>query len=640
MSVPSDRLRVVLTDLDEVDWAGLTHAYGPADDVPELLRDLAGGDDDALYALYGNIWHQGTVYEATAYAVPFLIEILDAPDAGRSGVLGLLTSIADGRSYLDVHRSLLPRSEQDTDEVADQIAIELTSVRAAVDAVGAGLATYLRLLDTDADETVRAAATQPMPACGASAVPALERVVADDASPLVRAAAILALSACRAPVHGYLTDPSPLPRVMAAVLVLATGDADDAVAEIVEHDAPTCFEQLKRLPVDIGDPANWVIDALDRHGDLQVRLVTAWMRHPDAAIRSEAVFAAERPLHRWRSAATQLVPALADALSDPSEDVRRWAGNHLAGAGRATAPVADTLWAAVVRGPVVHNTAGASALTALSRLHDPRADGFLADRLSTSAGISPDDGLGPAIKALDGWSTQCRAVIADAIVRAAAGNARIGLITAAGRIGVAPADLVPVLRRQAASHPHSASRVLGDLGSDAVAALPELAGLRTHSEAIVRINAERAIWRITGDVTDLLPVLAGEIKRYHALEVLAEVGPAGAALADRLPAMFDGNDEWRATGSAVAYWRITGDATPVIPVLVRYAACGPRGLVAVNGLTEIGPAAPAAIPLLRAAIAEPARQPRWASSDMLIIEDETWIDACTRALAAIAPPPS
>jgi hypothetical protein len=30
-----------LDGLDQVDWAGLEHAYGPATDVPEMLRELA-----------------------------------------------------------------------------------------------------------------------------------------------------------------------------------------------------------------------------------------------------------------------------------------------------------------------------------------------------------------------------------------------------------------------------------------------------------------------------------------------------------------------------------------------------------------------------------------------------------------------
>jgi hypothetical protein len=64
----------VLEGLDDVDWTSLTHAYGPADDVPRCIRALASRRkkkrEKPLWELFGNIWHQGTVYEATAAAVP------------------------------------------------------------------------------------------------------------------------------------------------------------------------------------------------------------------------------------------------------------------------------------------------------------------------------------------------------------------------------------------------------------------------------------------------------------------------------------------------------------------------------------------------------------------------------------------
>ena len=73
--------------LDEIRWDELTHAYGNASDVPGLLRQLAASDpatvSPALGALFGNIWHQGTVYQATAPAVPFLLELVADP-AGRA----------------------------------------------------------------------------------------------------------------------------------------------------------------------------------------------------------------------------------------------------------------------------------------------------------------------------------------------------------------------------------------------------------------------------------------------------------------------------------------------------------------------------------------------------------------------------
>ncbi|MEU8074921.1 HEAT repeat domain-containing protein [Catellatospora citrea] len=87
--------------LDDVDWAGITHAYGPAADVPDQLRGLASTDPEARrkarHALYGNIFHQGTRYEATAYAVPFLLELAaDTAAPDRAELLALLTSIAVG----------------------------------------------------------------------------------------------------------------------------------------------------------------------------------------------------------------------------------------------------------------------------------------------------------------------------------------------------------------------------------------------------------------------------------------------------------------------------------------------------------------------------------------------------------------
>jgi hypothetical protein len=108
----------MLDDLDSIPWRQLTHAYGPAEDVPGLLRALRtappnqDGEDSPLWCLFGNIWHQGTVYEATAYAVPFLIEIAqDSRTRDRVGVLQLLAAIASGTSYRAVHGDILKESD-------------------------------------------------------------------------------------------------------------------------------------------------------------------------------------------------------------------------------------------------------------------------------------------------------------------------------------------------------------------------------------------------------------------------------------------------------------------------------------------------------------------------------------------------
>ncbi|MGW4381197.1 HEAT repeat domain-containing protein [Kitasatospora sp. NPDC004531] len=96
MNASDDNL---LAGLDDIDWAALGHAYGSAEDVPALLRAACGADekarDSAFRRLFGNIFHQGTRYSASPFAVPFLVRIAVAgpPDA-RIDALWLLTRLA------------------------------------------------------------------------------------------------------------------------------------------------------------------------------------------------------------------------------------------------------------------------------------------------------------------------------------------------------------------------------------------------------------------------------------------------------------------------------------------------------------------------------------------------------------------
>src|SRR5260221_12651059 len=70
----------MLETLKTVHWEELSHAYGEANDIPELLLALTSGEqitrERAIETLFTNIYHQGTVYQASAYAAPFLIELL------------------------------------------------------------------------------------------------------------------------------------------------------------------------------------------------------------------------------------------------------------------------------------------------------------------------------------------------------------------------------------------------------------------------------------------------------------------------------------------------------------------------------------------------------------------------------------
>lgn len=100
--------RAALADLPRVPWSELSHAYGKGNVGPSLHEDVSAslamlGDqgreayDDALEALFSNVCHQGTIYEATAYAVPFLAALVADPrvsDRRARGIGLLLGSIA------------------------------------------------------------------------------------------------------------------------------------------------------------------------------------------------------------------------------------------------------------------------------------------------------------------------------------------------------------------------------------------------------------------------------------------------------------------------------------------------------------------------------------------------------------------
>ncbi len=99
----------MLEGLDKIDWSKLRHAYGAATDVPGQIRSLLSEDkrvrEEAMYELCGNILHQGTVYEASAYTVPFLQELLKSPNTPNvASIATLLAEMARGN---DVYAGIL-----------------------------------------------------------------------------------------------------------------------------------------------------------------------------------------------------------------------------------------------------------------------------------------------------------------------------------------------------------------------------------------------------------------------------------------------------------------------------------------------------------------------------------------------------
>ena len=164
----------VLAGIPEVDWDALYHAYGPAGDVPVLLGAATVGDDAtrqaAWWELWGNIHHQGSVYEATLPAVDLLISLATwkaYPD--RVQALRMLREVArsedvrvwrygaDGKIVHDqrrsrgVRRALLEAVQQHADELLGSWREEPEAVRRAqlwlLTALPAQLHQYRDLVD-------------------------------------------------------------------------------------------------------------------------------------------------------------------------------------------------------------------------------------------------------------------------------------------------------------------------------------------------------------------------------------------------------------------------------------------------------------------------------------------------------------
>jgi hypothetical protein len=85
--------------VSEVDWDAVHGCDGTSGHVPGLLRALAGPEpaDRAYAQLFNHLCHQGTRWQASAVAVPFLVALVDDPATpDRPALLSMLTAVAVG----------------------------------------------------------------------------------------------------------------------------------------------------------------------------------------------------------------------------------------------------------------------------------------------------------------------------------------------------------------------------------------------------------------------------------------------------------------------------------------------------------------------------------------------------------------
>ena len=93
-----------MLDLDSPDWSELQHAYGTAEDIPSLLRDLerfppdVAHDNGTWHTLWSSLCHQSDIYSASFAAVPHIVRLAVAsPDRISASYILLPTCIEASR---------------------------------------------------------------------------------------------------------------------------------------------------------------------------------------------------------------------------------------------------------------------------------------------------------------------------------------------------------------------------------------------------------------------------------------------------------------------------------------------------------------------------------------------------------------
>ena len=144
--VPSQRGAAALDELDRVHWGDLDFAYtgdGRADESADLVFDVkaalrATGAADwypGTHALYSNIFHQRTVYEATAYAVPFLAAVAAGPQIAEGLRIQLVIMLTDIAMSSSIETADGGVAGSFGDDVAERIRAALVACAPIYDAI-------------------------------------------------------------------------------------------------------------------------------------------------------------------------------------------------------------------------------------------------------------------------------------------------------------------------------------------------------------------------------------------------------------------------------------------------------------------------------------------------------------------------
>ncbi|MFI2757433.1 hypothetical protein ACH5A3_00940 [Streptomyces echinatus] len=594
----------------ETDWGTLGHAYGPADDIPGLLRAMESADagvrEEAMEELVSSLCHQGTVYDASAPAVPHLARLaLDGP-GHRLELLWLLGSLADGsggpaeraaarRAVAEALPALLHFAHDPDAELRDAMVLLVAGLGRPY---ALPLLPLLRArLDTEPDTEVRA-----------HVVTALALLEAGDGGWR----------------HGLLTDPEPRIRLAAAEDLLRTAglplpaglvDVCAAAYAACPHPRETGYWPAAYRP-------------------FTDRLLED---DPEAALRALArgVPLAHDIVERWRGREADVLPWALDECGGQAWELYRLARLACALPADARPRVRERVLPYLDSGdPDVR----AAALTVLAR--------------AGAAEAVP--GAVRLVEEAPGLAGTVRAVTAVADVFGAAALPVAHAL--AGRLDEASPHLVAVLARYPAVAARSVSRlaalvppaagahgaiaVLGALGpaAGAVGAGALRAAVGGDFGPPVPVAAALAYHRVTGDPAPALALLGPELAdgAREALRPAAELGPAAAPLLPLIePRLTDARTPAGRGVAALAVWRITGRTGDTVEPLARWLVAdgfrSPFEPPALPALTSIGLLPRFAVAPLRA-VADSARR---TAQDLFVTGEPHPDDVLRSALRAL-----
>ncbi|WP_318212266.1 HEAT repeat domain-containing protein [Streptomyces sp. SJL17-1] len=597
----------MINELDGIDWSAMSHAYGPAGDVPVWLRAMGSDDPDirseAFDEFYSAAHHQGDVYECTMASLPFLFTMADDPTApDRASVVELLLSIGreavtredgiwigpDGNIstvWADTAAVMRERADafvsyaSDAEPAVRRAAIEglgffLDDPERAVEALRGrlraepGIVERLMVVETMAVLALR------LPAARSAAAQWLA-ALADEATtaPDIRLASLVHRTRC-APEH--LTGDT-VPTAIALLRRLTpgpqtttrdqagcrAGSGECACTPATVPAAPgtpphiaAAFEDLERhsrLHAPTTSLLRTFHGVLDHRVPERTLLLTAQLRSPDPATRYDAIRMAQDLIGCWRGNHAGLVALIAECLlpADPYTAVAaaESLGSLVPVAGHAREALAAYIAAhepdAWAAPHPLRRRAHQEAVIALARLGDTRALPGLLTALDTG---------------IDAWRA----------------------IQVAGHLHPAAAELVPRLCRHLDAVDFSRQRHDINIGA-LTSALAELADT-TAVPALTRVLTEAIRHEQWPAATS-------------ALEALTSFGTDAAPSANLLRPLADAEDVNLRAAAAAAWWALERDPAGVLPslhgLLDTYRNCA-----AADVLALIGPPAASALPRL------------------------------------------